>query len=861
MAPPPAQNEGSSLSSNATPFPATPGTPAADATKRARTSRPKVKTGCSNCKQRRIKCDEKRPACSQCVRSKKECTGYPPPPRGSRPFEEIRIAPKPILLAAAAPALAPAPAAYQKPYQPLQQIQQQQPHRQQQQQQPQQQQQQITQRRAQKLHQRRNMPARTPIAAIAAIAAINTTANGYDDGTTILYHPSINLPFTSQEGLYFQLFRMQTANELSGFFDDVFWSRIVLIECHSEAAIRHAVVALGALYKTLEKTTESPPASPTGPDYDGHGSHDSHDNARMHWQVALRQYSDACTELAYVNSDDERTQRTRLMASVLLACFDSFIGHHKQAIRQIQTGLGFLHQLRVERRSAQADPLAAPEPVEDELIQMFTRLAIQAKSYDMAFHFPQPYVIQLLSSGQPAAATAATATASKGASDPAGGVSSPPPAHPLPTSTHQEAIPDQFTSLRQARLAWDSMCEHIFRFMEFMMQHANAPPNLLPKSMQQYGLEFKIMIETWSNAFESLLLSRANPGVSSQEKTGIAVLKMFQIMGQILYLMTFSDSEMMFDAFQQQFRAIVDLAGEVVGDQERQAAANRCPDPTRCVHQHHDHQHQWHDYAHYPTAARHIKASFSADLGIVPPLYVVATKSRDRVLRRQAIELLRSSARREGMWDSELAARIGMWVVEIEEEGEETEFYEALQRDNSFQGQSARSGSFGSFGSFGSLGSGGSGGSSGGGSPLTPSPAPTSRDSSVDFAAMQLGPGGNARWDAHRASQASVLHTTSSMAAAATSAAAAAAAAAAGLSTPLPSPPLPPSAFLPVSAPLDASLPYYMQTQFPIPAAKRILVKSCEFDLREHTAELKCGTRGLAAGAVDMKVRTTTIKW
>ncbi|CAK7199134.1 hypothetical protein SEUCBS139899_001806 [Sporothrix eucalyptigena] len=838
MAPPPASlsavNGGPST--NTTPADDSPDTTAGlDATKRVRTSRPKVKTGCSNC--------------NQCVRSKKECTGYPPPPRGSRPFEEIRIAPKPILLAAApalapAPSLAPAPVShsppilaigltpspshaslpsepeYQPAYRPLrkQQYDDELPPSKTQQGSARQQ---LTQRRAQKLQQRRNLAGQSPVAAIAAIAAINTTANGSSNGTTILYHPSINLPFTQQEGLYFQLFRMQTANELSGFFDDVFWSRIVLIECHAEAAIRHAVVALGALYKTLETTTESPPASPGDLDYN------IHDTARGHWQVALKQYSDACTELAIVSSDDERTQRTRLMASVLLACFDSFIGHHKHAIRQIQTGLGLLHQLRTERRAALADPLAASEPVEDELIQMFTRLAIQAKSYDMAFHFPQPYVIHLLSSANATVAMAEDTNAKFLGSPEPSGPASPPatvpdPSPPMPTSTHQEAIPDQFLSLREARLAWDSLCEHIFRFMEFMMQYANAPPNLLPKSMQQYGMKFKFLIEAWSNAFEPLLLSRANPGVSSQEKTGIAVLKMFQIMGQILYLMTFSDTEMMFDAFQQQFRAIVDLAFEVVGDEERRAAAARCPDPTRCVHQHHQH------YANYHTTARHIKASFSADLGIVPPLYVVATKSRDRVLRRQAIELLRSSARREAMWDSELVARIAMWVVEIEEEGEEAEFYEALQRDNSINNRN------------GSLGS----------SPLTPTTS-MSRGSSVDFAGMTLGPGGNARWDMRRASQASVLHTTS-----ATSPPNQAA-----LLTSLPSPPLPPSAFSTVTAPLDPLLPYYMQTQFPIPAEKRILVKACEFDLREHTAVLKCGTRGLAAGAVDAKTRMTTIKW
>ncbi|KAI3397829.1 hypothetical protein diail_10362 [Diaporthe ilicicola] len=62
--------------------------------RRGRTSKPRVKTGCNNCKQRRIKCDETRPACTQCIRSKKDCSGYPPPPRGARRSEEGRMAPR-----------------------------------------------------------------------------------------------------------------------------------------------------------------------------------------------------------------------------------------------------------------------------------------------------------------------------------------------------------------------------------------------------------------------------------------------------------------------------------------------------------------------------------------------------------------------------------------------------------------------------------------------------------------------------------------------------------------------------------------------------------------------------------------------
>ncbi|TPX09641.1 uncharacterized protein E0L32_009114 [Thyridium curvatum] len=561
----------------------------------------------------------------------------------------------------------------------------------------------------------------------------------------MIYQPSAGLPFSEQDGLYFSLFRSHTANELSGFFDNVFWSRIVMQECHSEPAIRHAVVALGALYKTLEKATESPPSSPTD-------SGLLMDSAHRHWEVALKQYSKALEASISASRQDVGAHRTVLMASVLLACFDSFVGDHKKAILQIQQGLRFLESLRAERRRSFAPK--PEEPVEDEIIQMFTRLAIQAKSYDMAFHFPQPHVIRLLPSPTDPLSPAAEGTS--------------------PVSIHQEPIPPQFPSLLDARIAWDTLLERVFRFTELMFQFVSAgsAPNILPNSMTQYGQQFQADLRAWSDAFEPLLSSRFAPSVTRQEKAGIAVLKMFHLMGEILFAMTFSDSEMHFDKYRPHFKTIVDLAQEVVGDEERSAKEKRCPNPGRCTHQR---NHPPDVFGGNDYAAHHIKASFSADLGIVPPLYVVATKSRDRQIRRQAIQLLRSSSRREGMWDSELMARIGMWVTEIEEEEElltPRESPVAFSRPFSDAG---------------------------------------SPNGSLDFGERPLGPGGNAKWEDRRESIVSTLSNRSQ--------------------------------------------------PKPIPAEKRVLVKSCEFDLREHKAVLQCGTRGLAAGSLDLKTRRTTISW
>ena len=145
--------------------------------------------------------------------------------------------------------------------------------------------------------------------------------------------------------------------------------------------------------------------------------------------------------------------------------------------------------------------------------------------------------------------------------------------------------------------------------------------------------------------------------------------------------MGYSTSEKDFDNFLPLFKEIVELAKEVVVDEELSLAQARCGDVSICRHRHKATNvglgMQFPGMASHGPAMGykvedsylHIKASFALDLGIVPPLFVVATKCRDRKFRREAIRLLMSSPRREGMWDSILCGKAAAWIMEVEEEG------------------------------------------------------------------------------------------------------------------------------------------------------------------------------------------------
>lgn len=472
--------------------------------------------------------------------------------------------------------------------------------------------------------------------------------------------------------------------------------RSVLQESHSEASIRHAVIALGALYKTLEKVAESPPGSPTS----SSNQSTSGDSVSIHWRMAWEQYQEAVTRLLKsIENHEVRSQRTILISSVLFTCFQSFVGDHKAAIRQVQVGLGVMEKQRSERKKLHMQ--RQDDIVEEELGQMFTRMAIQAKSYDMAFHFPAPWVIRLSTnpsianpvasqSGPPSPTTSSLTNLDwryHVAHDPSL-VNPPSPSDSSSgtTASIEAPIPEIFPNVHEARLVLDALCERIMRYNEELVGFYTVSNNILPASIKSNGYGFGRSLEQWQTTFAPLLARRRAPGTSNTERAGMIVLQMTCIMTRILVFTAFSANEMDFDQFLPIMMEINELAKELIVDEELALAQARCgkacrhvnssmgkgmrtpfgvkvmsPSPSPGPEGHHSNPNS--------VTYSHIKPSFALDLGIIPPLFVVATKCRDRRLRREAISLLTSSHRREGMWDSRLCAGVGSWIMNVEEEG------------------------------------------------------------------------------------------------------------------------------------------------------------------------------------------------
>ena len=61
-------------------------------------------------------------------------------------------------------------------------------------------------------------------------------------------------------------------------------------------------------------------------------------------------------------------------------------------------------------------------------------------------------------------------------------------------------------------------------------------------------------------------------------------------------------------------------------------------------------------------------SSFCLDMGYVIPIFHVASQCQESTIRRQAIALLRSTSRQEGLWNSILVAKAAERIMEIQEE-------------------------------------------------------------------------------------------------------------------------------------------------------------------------------------------------
>ncbi|KAG4433042.1 hypothetical protein IFR05_011481 [Cadophora sp. M221] len=437
--------------------------------------------------------------------------------------------------------------------------------------------------------------------------------------TKIYPSPTRLLFQTPHEYQAFQTFCSRTSHELSSAFSTDLWTRLMLQACETSPSIRHAVVAIGA----LNLSTPSPwPESSVG---------------TLRHQFAFRQYSKALCLLRRDVAGGFCDLRTTLIACLLFYCFESYHGYDEM---QVYSGLKLIREwassfygpdesgrLRTKIGSEN------PHIVEDDILRAFGNLEIQVMTY----------------------ADGRTREA-----------------HEHYRHCGQASIdemPEIFSSLEEARTMLELVIRRSMHWLRSTMHLQNFSTHSSPNSSPTSDTEdngpcslffdvdptFEERLETlkeyerWDGAFRPLLNHSRKGSAPHEEFLLASTLRLHWLAGYMSIASNNSHSSLVNNGrFTTELEELVDIARILLENPEKGNSENG-------------------------------NTGYVFDLQIIVPLMTVGWIYRHRSLRREAIQLLLRSPRKEGVWDGIVVGKIMAWLAEIEEEcldeGDENDDY------------------------------------------------------------------------------------------------------------------------------------------------------------------------------------------
>ncbi|KFY45973.1 hypothetical protein V494_00673 [Pseudogymnoascus sp. VKM F-4513 (FW-928)] len=446
-----------------------------------------------------------------------------------------------------------------------------------------------------------------------------------DASSLTLQAPStIFLGETEIENRYFRYFQETATTGLDGTWGWSLWNSLMLQSSQQEPFVRHSITAIGALLKSHEAAYLAGvrPRSAVVPYM-----------ARLHRSFAISKYDTAVRSMRKAISAGASNPRQTLLGCILVVCFEMLIGNSPLAIKHAHSGTSILRQWRSETQtpSQKQRQVLSPAPlvVEDEIVGAFRSLSMQ-----------------IVTLGEDASATSGknimdyrdvTDTASLSCSD-----LGDTHAYLNEIVCHMyqfiSAIPNKLDSLALI----EDTC--VITNMAIYRTSFEITDNV---RVQQAHLAAEIA--NWKRQFNPLFegLCIKDDGDESTFSCASHVAAMMQIQAIAATILTAGvliTDETEYDKFNCQFGQLVDLAALIVRLRLRSKKSN-----------------SW-------------VGGPWIDIGLTPQLFVVVTRCRDPIIRRKAIQLLEGWYI-EGFWDPALIAQIGLFIMEVEEEGlEEVDF-------------------------------------------------------------------------------------------------------------------------------------------------------------------------------------------
>lgn len=296
-----------------------------------------------------------------------------------------------------------------------------------------------------------------------------------------------------------------TAPQMSGFFDNTFWSRMVVQASYNEPAILHAMIAIGSLHQSVMQ-----------------GVYTDERRKAQAVEFALLQCN---RSISCLTGSVEKVARPApsaklaLTTAVLFTAFESMQGHAGGAVN---------HALQAKKLMQALSNHIAGEPVaidDDEIEEMrmtVERLDVQATAWKGKSYRPE--------------------------SDNTGLV----PILPVVSVIY---------SLEHAHRTLHTAMNSIMRFLQCF--HPTAAPDHTSLSMAEKSLRYVPWFTSWEVAFSTWLMENRRHMANMDLKRAM-VLKTNHIVATLLATADQSLGPVAYQQFDEEFRAIVNLSREVL---------------------------------------------------------------------------------------------------------------------------------------------------------------------------------------------------------------------------------------------------------------------------------------------------------
>jgi len=199
-----------------------------------------------------------------------------------------------------------------------------------------------------------------------------------------------------------------------------------------------------------------------------------------------------------------------------------------------------------------------------------------------------------------------------------------------------EPPPKSFSCLKEARDRLDNCMSYIFESLIVAYFSGQDFVNHTQKLSQEHQT-YHTLLSQWSLLFDAFMRSSgADLGPEDRQRAGL--LEIQYKVAIILFATGMSPPETAFDAFNFDFDSIVAVTSSLVVSNQGSGILKRT-------------------------------GQFSFDMGVIPPLYFTASRCRDPSIRRRALSILSANSHQEGVWNSDMLAKIAERLICIEEDG------------------------------------------------------------------------------------------------------------------------------------------------------------------------------------------------